>query len=149
MARSRLHWGAAVSGVSGALLLVSLFLPWYGVHAPGLEESGSAWTELELIDLILLLIGLAAVGWVAALAMDALEPSRPAAVSVAAVGLLGSALILYRILDLPTPDVPQRLAGLLDYGLRPGAFVGLAAAAGIVLGGLIAYASGAVPADSE
>jgi hypothetical protein len=138
MLSERVGRGALLAGVSGLVLLVSLFLPWYGVEAPGLSRSGSAWTELELIDLLLLLIGLAAIGWTAALATDALEPSVPAAALVAVAGLLSSVLILFRIVDLPTPDVPARLAGLLDFELRPGAFVGLAAATGIALGGLFA-----------
>jgi hypothetical protein len=138
VASGRVGRGALIAGVSGVVLLASLFLPWYVVEAPYSTRTGSAWTELQLIDLLLLLIGLAAVGWTAALATDALEPSRAVAKAVAVAGLLGTALILFRILDLPTPDVPPRFADLVEFGLRPGAFAGLAAAVGISVGGFVA-----------
>lgn len=138
MAWRRVGRGAAIAGVSGLVLLVALFLPWYGVDAPGVDRSADAWQTLKLIDLVLLVVALLAVGWVAALATGALAPNAPAAVAVAAVGLLAVALIVFRIVDLPTPDVPARFAGVLDYDVRLGAFIGLGAAAGVALGGLLA-----------
>lgn len=153
MASGRVDGGSVLAGVSGAVLAFALFLPWYGVDAPGVGRSASAWETLELIDLALLVVALLALGWAAALTTRALEPSTAAAAVVAVAGLTGVALIVFRIVDLPTPAVPARFAGLLDYGLRPGIFIGLVASAGVAAGGLLAlrpaYESGTVaPGDA-
>jgi hypothetical protein len=137
VATGRLHRGGALAGAGGALLTLSLFLPWYGFEAPGASGSANAWEALELIDLALLAIALAALGWAAALATGALEPNVVAALVVAAVGLIGVGLVAFRIIDLPTPAVPARFAGVLDYELRVGAAVALVGAVGIAAGGLL------------
>jgi hypothetical protein len=129
---------AAIAGVGGVGLSLSLFLPWYGVEAPGTSSGASGWEALELIDLALLAVAFVALGWVAALATEALEPSVAAAAVVAAAGLVGVGLVAFRIVDLPTPEVPARFAGVLDYELRVGAFVGLVASAAITAGGALA-----------
>lgn len=128
---------ATVAGVGGAVLALSLFLPWYGVEAPGTSGSASGWAALELVDLALLAVALVALGWVAALATGALEPSAAAAAVVTTAGLVGVCLVAFRIVDLPTPAVPARFAGMLDYELRAGAVVALVGAVGIAVGGLL------------
>ncbi len=138
MSSGRVDRGSVLAGVSGLVLALALFLPWYGVDAPGVSRSASAWQTLELIDLALLAVGLVALGWASALATGALAPSAAAAAGAAVAGVVGVTLIVFRIVDLPTPVVPARLEGLLDYGLRPGIFIALVASGGVTAGGLLA-----------
>jgi hypothetical protein len=51
----RLRAGEWVLGAAGLVLLVALFLPWYG------DPSRTAWQSLSVLDLILAALGLIAV----------------------------------------------------------------------------------------
>jgi threonine/homoserine/homoserine lactone efflux protein len=44
-------------------------------------------------------------------------------------------LILYRIVDVPGPDIPAIVQSNVDFGRKIGLFLGLVAAAGVVYGG--------------
>jgi hypothetical protein len=127
--------GQPLAAACGLALLLSLFLPWYGApRASSVEGSYlvehpghgvSAWGALGLADLVLALAGLA-VAAIAALAVrrpDVRLPV-PAGPVTAALGGLTTLLALARVIDPP---------GALS--LRPGALIGLAAAAGIAYGG--------------
>ena len=50
--------GQLIAGVAGALLIVSLFLPW--ASAGGVERTG--WELLTMADVFLLIVGLFAIG---------------------------------------------------------------------------------------
>jgi hypothetical protein len=50
--------GPLIAGAGGVLLIVSLFLPWAG--AGGVDRSG--WELWTMADLLLLIVGLAAIG---------------------------------------------------------------------------------------
>jgi hypothetical protein len=50
--------GPLIAGAGGALLIVSLFLPWADVK--GVSRSG--WEFLTMVDVFLLIVGLAAIG---------------------------------------------------------------------------------------
>jgi hypothetical protein len=136
MNTSRLTTGDIIAGVGGVVLLIALFLPWYGVSVdiPGLgsaSESGSGWEVLGFIDILLFLIAVAAIAVVAARAAGALPAEVPGALVLLAAGALGVLLVLYRIIDIPAGDVPDEV----DLSRKIGIFIALAGAAAITYGG--------------
>lgn len=139
MDTSRLSVGDRIAGASGVALLIVMFLPWYGVDADvggfSFSESASAWEVLSVIDVLLFLVAAAAIAHAVAKAASALPPDLPAASLVAAAGGLAVLLVLFRIIDLPTPDVPEVGGETVDYGRKLGVFLGLIGSAGIAYGG--------------
>jgi hypothetical protein len=116
-----------VAGLGGLLLLVSLFLPWYGVELPpavgDLEPFGpedvTAWQAFTVIDVLLAALGLLAIV-VPVSSLLANGPAKPIAVAVlaGALGWIAVVLVIFRLVDSPTDGLE----------LRYGAWVGLAAA---------------------
>ena len=109
-----------VAGLGGVLLIVSLFLPWYG------DPSASGWEWFRAVDVIL--AGLALVGVALALASltqrTTAVPIALAAFSILA-GLIATILVVGRVLNLPG-DADSREIGL---------FLGLVGALAVFLGG--------------
>ena len=117
----RLRTGEWITGFSGLVLLVALFLPWY--------EDLSAWEAFTVLDLILALLALAALS-VPIVTAGHRVPALPLALqSVTALfGMVGLLLTLFRVLNLPGDA----------HGREWGLWLALAAVLGIVAGGLIA-----------
>jgi hypothetical protein len=118
----RLRTPDIVAGVCAAVLLVSLFLPWYelvGVDVTATEAFG-------FIDIWLLIV--AGMG-IALPIVTALRdtPAMPIAMDVLTswVALLGLLLVLFRTLNQPGPHGVDRAWGL---------WLGLAACAGTLAG---------------
>ena len=136
MDTSKLSIGDQIAAASGIALLIVMFLPWYGVDVSvgpiSASESASAWEALSFIDILLFLIALVAIGVPAAKAADSLPAEVPGALLVLAAGAFGVLLVLFRLIDLPTPDVS---AAGVDFGRKIGVFLGLIATAGIAYGG--------------
>ena len=122
----RLRAGEWIAALSGAALLVSLFLPWYGA---GAEDDASGWQALAAVDIALALV---AVFGVALLLITASQrvPAVPIALSpiVTLVGMIGVVLVLIRLANAPDG---------FD-GREVGVWLGLVAAVGIVAGGALA-----------
>ncbi len=125
----RLRAGEWIAAAAGAVLIVSLFLPWY--------EGGSldvtAWEAFSVFDVLLLVAGAIGVGVLAIIASQ-----RTAAVGIAtqALAFLVTAPIavvtLLRVLNTP---------GDLDAagaGRAPFAWIGLLAAVGVAVGCMVA-----------
>jgi hypothetical protein len=146
---SRLRSEDLIAGASGLALLVVMFLPWYGVDVAGFSESWNAWKALSFIDLLLFLAALLAIGYAVAKAAGALPPDVPWATLVTAAGAAAVLLILFRIIDMPTPDVPSIAQGTIDFGRKIGLFLGLVAAAGIAYGGWRAMGEPVSAGDSS
>src|SRR5215213_3189974 len=53
---TRLSYGAVAAGIGGAVLLVSLFLPWYSYSGYYSSGSQSGWESAKFIDIVLLVI---------------------------------------------------------------------------------------------
>jgi hypothetical protein len=133
---SKLSLGDQIAAASGIALLIFLFLPWYGVDVNvgplSASESASAWEALSFIDILLFLISLVAIGVPVAKATGSLPDDVPGAMLVLVAGGLGVLLVLFRIIDLPTPDID---APGVDFGRKIGVWLGLIATAGIAYGG--------------
>jgi hypothetical protein len=133
---SKLSIGEQIAAAGGIALLIVMFLPWYGVDVNvgpvSASESASAWEALSFIDILLFLIALVAIAVPVAKAMGSLPEDIPGSLLVLAAGGLGVLLVLFRIIDLPTPDIS---APGVDFGRKIGIFLGLIATAGIAYGG--------------
>jgi hypothetical protein len=131
---SRISFGEMVAGVSGLVLLIVMFFPWYGQKE--LPGTVNAWQAFHFIDFLLFLVVVVAVGMVvvrAAAAMPSDLPARPGLI-VAGAGALAILLILFRLLDPPGFGVFE------DTTRKIGVLLGLLAAAGIAFGGYTAAA---------
>jgi hypothetical protein len=148
----RLRVGEWVVGASGLLLFVALFLPWYElgegivVGPPDvLDAHASAWDAFTVLDLLLALGALAAIAVVFVTAAQA-TPALPLALEslVALFGLLLVLLVVFRLAVPPDISFLESTAGpatrehVEDLDRAAGAWLGLAGALGIVVGGLVA-----------
>ena len=134
MDTSRISFGEMIAGVSGLVLLISLFLPWYGVDVEAVGVSANAWESLSFIDILLFLIALVAIGQAVARATGNM-PDLPAPIGqiVMIAGIVALLLVLLRLIDIPAPDV---VADSVDFTRKFGIILALLAAAGIAFGGL-------------
>ena len=128
----RLRAGEWVAGVSGLILLVSLFLPWYEVENTGLDFS--AFQAFAIFDLLLLLVAAAGM---AVFVLTAVQETPAVGIAVEALvcllaGVVGI-LLVFRVLNLPDP-----LDSMAGGGRAAFAWVGLAATWGVCLGCLVA-----------
>jgi hypothetical protein len=123
----RLRAGEWLLALSGAALLVSLFLDWYHAGSSGV----SGWEAFTVIDGILAVVAVIAL---AAVVLTATQPTPALSISLESLtvpfGLLAAVLALIRVLD--QPDLPP------GYDLAAGAFIGLAGAVGVFASALIA-----------
>lgn len=139
MDTSRLGTGEMIAATSGAVLLIVMFLPWYGVDAEfanvSVSDSANAWETLSFIDFLLFLIAVVAIAVPLARASGTLPADVPGPVVVLAAGALGVVLVLFRIIDIPAPDLPALAEDSIDFERKIGLFLGLIATAGIAYGG--------------
>jgi hypothetical protein len=124
----RLRVGEGVLALSGAALLVSLFLPWYERG----DTSVSGWESFTVIDVLLAAIAIFALTAVVAAAT---QPTTAVPISFESLsvlfGLVASVLALIRVLDVPD-------FGGAGWGTAAGAYLGLAGAVGVAAGALVA-----------
>jgi uncharacterized membrane protein len=148
---SRLRPADVLASAAGVALLVVEFLPWYQVRGvPAVAGTTanvpfrrlSAWEAFSVIDILLALCALVAIGLVIVTA-TARGPAKPVAFTVLTTlaGLLAALLALFRTVAPPH--------GYLErcYGV----WLGLAAALLVLVGGFLAMKDdrtpGAVPPD--
>jgi hypothetical protein len=163
MTRNRLRLGELLAGVSGVLLFAVMFLPWYDIGgslppglrqtvrsigaASGVDLTRNAWESFAVIDVIMLLAILAAVGLlVLALTQRSVALPVAASVLVTMLGALATVLVLYRLINepgftigggggVPGTHVPDRVIDI-----RFWAFAGFALCGALTLGGFLAMA---------
>jgi hypothetical protein len=126
----RLRAGEWAVAASGTTLLVSLFLPWYGREAGSTAGATlSGWGAFTVVDAVLALIAASAVGLLVVTAIQRV-PAVPIALDalVTLAGFAATLLVLIRVLALP---------GEAD-GREWALWIGLAGAAGIAAGGMLA-----------
>lgn len=145
---NRVRRGEMIAAASAiALLLIMFIFSWFGfADAPsGSDFDGrNAWGSFSVIDLILFITIVAAIG-AALMSANSQSVNLPVALSVvvAALGILSVLLILFRIIfppDFGIGDLANSLgadsgADVPDNGRKIGVFLGLLAAAGIAYGG--------------
>jgi purine-cytosine permease-like protein len=119
----RLRAGEALAAAGGLVLLVVMFLGWYGAE----DVTLSAWEAFAVTDVLLALLALLALG-VAVTTVTQRGPALPVGLGVITTALALVALIalLYRILNEPGPD------DLVE--VRAGAWLGVLAALLVLAG---------------
>jgi hypothetical protein len=122
MGLRRLRAGEWIAAAGGLALIVSLALPWY--DAP--TEPLTGFEALTVVDVLLAALALLALA-LAVLQATQDTPSKPvgAAVLTVVFGALGVLLVLFRLIDAPADGLE----------VRAGAWLGLAAAVAITVGG--------------
>src|SRR5829696_4569930 len=130
-----------------------MFLPWFSENAPvdipGVrtvdvtQETHNAWQSLGLIDLLLVLVVLLALGLALAHAagLGPSDPALPPSLFVTAAGLFAVILILYRLADPPAPTLELGV-GEPNIARQIGLLLGLVAAGGISFGGYLTLVEG-------
>jgi hypothetical protein len=118
-----------LTGLAGLVLLIDLWLPWFG--AGGL--TANAWESFAFIDLILAVTGL----WAIALVIVTARRSAAALPKLLArwlvwLAIVGALLTLYRLLKLPDVDVALT-GGATEVTRKAGLFIGLLAVIGVAV----------------
>ena len=110
--------GDALAGLGAVLVLIALFLDWFG--------GASAWEAFELLDLVLALLALAVVAAVVAAPDSSQRTLAP----------LGALMLLFVVVQLlePPPAFPE------NADLGTGAWLGLAGSFLVFAGGLMRIA---------
>jgi hypothetical protein len=146
----RLRAGEWIAALSGGLLLVSLFVPWYergpvacialaGVECPN-PERFTGWESFAVIDVALAAVALFALAvWV----VTATQPTG-------AIGIASDA-ILTLLGIAATVIVAVRLANIPDLGRHvertTGVYLALAGALGVAIGGWLSMQNERGPAE--
>ena len=137
-------------GGLGALLVVSLFLPWYRACASEACESGpaaSAWEVFAVVDAVLLVAGLVAV---VALVLTVAHQTPAVPLALTAIGtlaaLVAAILVIARL--VATPDLP---GGADEAGAVPvlGAWIGAVASLGLLAAMMASIRDERTPAPSR
>ena len=133
--RQRFDAGTVLVAAGAVLLLVSLFLDWFG--APGSGSGVSAWTTFEVLDLLLAALALAAIStlFVVGDALAVLQRALPW-ISLTALVIVASQLI----------DPPP---AALDAERETGAWLALAATLVMSCGSLLSSARISVVVDVQ
>ena len=139
--RNRLSQGELIAGIGGFVLLIDLWFKWYGVsvNTGGLLKnfnigvSANAWQAFSLIDIILFLVALIAIGVAVMRGLNRMpEMPYPPSTLVAVAGGIALLLIIFRIIDTP---VDTHGVNGIDVSRKIGVWIGLLAAAAVTYGG--------------
>ena len=135
MQSSGLGQGQAIAGGGALLLIISLFLPWFGAPA---AESLSGWEGQTTTDIYLLITALVALGALA-VGAGAIFPGLTWNGATALLGGVATILMLWLVV-IDFPDGGDRKIGL---------FLGLIAVLAIAAGGFMATQGDAPSSRSE
>ncbi len=136
---NRVRPGQRLAAIGGVVLLVDLWLSWYGIDlggiakglvgGAGIDTTVSAWQAFSWIDIILFVTAVGAIAIAAIPAVGrAVELPFPLATVVAGLAGLSVLLIFYRIVNQPGPN------DLIS--VKYGAWLGLIAAIVTTVGAL-------------
>jgi hypothetical protein len=142
----RLRYPEWIAGISGAALIALLFAPWYEAkpsvgltaYAPGPQTSSfNAWQAFGVADIVLAAVG--AMG-VALFVMTAAYRTPAMSIALGALTCLAAivAVVIVVVKLLSDPSVPLDIRpfnGSADVSPAFGAYLGLAAALGLAVGG--------------
>lgn len=121
--------GQKIAGAAGAALFIILFFPWYGFEG----FNASAWEAFGVLDLLLLVVALAAVA-LAVAGPRIRELGSPVAPSAILAGLaaLATLLVLSQLIDPPGGGFVGSVE--IEIGRKIGVFLGLIAIAAVTYG---------------
>jgi hypothetical protein len=121
------------------LLLLSMLLPWYAretdIAGVVVSESWNAWQALSIVAVLLFGIGVTAISVPAARVLWAPASGFRTDRLLVPLGLLGLALVLFRLIDMPIPGIDLVDGDRVDSSRGAGLFLALVATAGIAYGG--------------
>ena len=136
---NRLSRGEQIAGVAAVLLLIDMFLNWYGANLNGaqsaladrvgIDTNVNAWQAFSTTDILIFITCVAALTMVGLTAMGrttGMPMSLPMVVAV--LGGLTTLVILYRIVNQPGPNDAINV----DFG----AYLGLVLAAALTYGAI-------------
>jgi hypothetical protein len=123
--------GKVVIALGAILLLVSLFLNWFGFGRGPDDDGFSAWTAFELVDLILAVLAIAAI----AAAAEPFVRSTPRLPENTGAIAGPIALVLVAVSLINEPPAAQGF----DSDIEIGAWLALAGAAIMCAGALLAF----------
>jgi hypothetical protein len=120
----RVRGGEWLAGLAGVALIVSLFLHWYDASSAPL----TGWEAFAVTDVLLALLALSGPLLLAFQATRE-SPALPTGTSIVCTtcGALAAAIVLVRLVVEPEADLVS--------GIAAGAWIGLAAALGLLAGG--------------
>jgi hypothetical protein len=140
--RNRLSQGELIAGIAGLVLLIDLWFKWYGVKVSGaggvlknfsIGVSATAWQAFGLIDIILFLVALIAIGVAVMRALNRMpDMPYPPATLIAVAGGIALLLILFRTISTP---VDTGGVDGIDVTRKIGLWIGLLSAAALTYGG--------------
>jgi hypothetical protein len=153
MKRERLRVGEWILGVSGTLLPISLFLPWWGLEGSwidlgpggpveGVDQGGevvttwTAWQVFSVADLLLFLLGALALIVCAIVARaGAAGPGITAEALLTPLAIAMAIVVLVQVLGTPgTLEVPTPIR---EPSVEAGAWLGLLSTFGVLFGLLV------------
>jgi hypothetical protein len=114
---SRLSYGAVAAGIGGLLLILSLFLDWVGEGGFG----GNAFDLFSIVDLLLLAIGLAAVGF-AAMEAFALNITLPVdrVRTLTVLGIVSTSIVWAFLFETSSQKIGFFLAAIASLAILAG-----------------------------
>jgi hypothetical protein len=137
--RVRPRTGELIAGAGGVLLLVALLLPWYGrdtdIAGAVITETWTAWQTLPVVTVLLFAIAAVAIAVPAARLLRSTPASFRGDRLLVVLGALGLLLVLFRLIDMPIPDIDLVQGDHADSSRGPGVLLALLATAGIAYGG--------------
>jgi hypothetical protein len=146
----RVNQGERIAAASGIALILFMFIfKWFGLKFAGptgipgapsiaVEGSRNAWGSYGWQDLLLFITAIAAIG-LAAIAAQDMELDLPIGASAIVAGLGALSVLVIVISLISPPSFGVNLSGSgVSHTRKIGAFLGLIAAIGIVVGGWMA-----------
>jgi hypothetical protein len=131
--RARPGVGELIAASGGVALLVALFLPWYtrdtDIAGAVINQTWTAWQALPVISVLLFAVA------VVAIAVPAAPGGFRSDRALVILGTLGLALVLFRAVDMPLPQIDLVQGDHADTSRGAGLFLALLATAGIAYGG--------------
>ena len=120
--------GDRITWISGSILALSSFMGWYTGSGLGIQLSVIGW-HTGVLGKLVFFVGLAVVA-IVALRAAGFDLPLPESLVVLSLGAVGTVFVLLRVLSVPDSVLPADSRGI-------GLWIALAAALGVIAGGLL------------
>ena len=121
--------GEALAWVAGLVLALSTFMGWYSGTEEGVTLSAIGWNT-GIVGKLVLLVGLAVLALLVLRATGVeLPPNVPVGMLIAALGGVGTTLVVIRIIEIPDD--------YFEFGRSAGLWISLLAALLVIAAGLL------------